>query len=589
MSDQREFMSIEEGRRRILGTGATHAYEAIDDWLEGLLVRDRNIFLIRLSPLTPFMTLQETGDIYGVSRECIRQLVIRRRREMEEWLRSQQAAPVHAMAEVVRSVLGAAAPSHRVESLLAPVGAHRDHRGVILGLAGPYLLEGAWHILESAVADDPIDEPGLDQEFARRRLLDWGMNPAWVNLRLRRPRHIRRGQPTSFQNRMATSLESLGRPATIAEIMEHANEIRPSFRGLGTSELKSDARFRKVSKALWSLASWSLPEYRGVVFTIRDVISSRGGRMLMRDLINHMLEIYQTAGASTVAHSSSPFFIARNGHVRLRRNDDPPYQRRRSAIRRTKGCYRLGPNRVAKLLPMNRLLLSGAGYLPGTGVGAVLGIEFGEVMTFEGVNEETFRLSFPLISVVDVYGGSVRQTARRLGAVEGDLFTLILDGTDMSLDARIADPGTLLSSWQTVGRLSGLAEDADLDGLAEMLDCSSAEVYAVLRARRDPILGFLPEIERERGVIYIAGVAQDEAPPWRRAPAPHGVSVDPRLLQQARIRTGVSMQEAAERLGVSPAMVRNHEAGRRHPSYDALHGYAALYGVTVESVLPEDM
>ena len=58
-------------------------------------------------------------------------------------------------------------------------------------------------------------------------------------------------------------------------------------------------------------------------------------------------------------------------------------------------------------------------------------------------------------------------------------------------------------------------------------------------------------------------------------------------LRAARKNTGLTQQEVAERLKVSPQSVRNWEAGRHEPTRKAIETLAALYGVQPEQLVAD--
>jgi DNA-binding XRE family transcriptional regulator len=69
------------------------------------------------------------------------------------------------------------------------------------------------------------------------------------------------------------------------------------------------------------------------------------------------------------------------------------------------------------------------------------------------------------------------------------------------------------------------------------------------------------------------------------------MAILPAMLEQARIRAGWSVGQAAWRLGVSVREYRGLDAGERWPNWETFHRVCELYGWTqsfVSSILRSD-
>ena len=63
---------------------------------------------------------------------------------------------------------------------------------------------------------------------------------------------------------------------------------------------------------------------------------------------------------------------------------------------------------------------------------------------------------------------------------------------------------------RVIGRLTGIATPADLDGLARALNCNAGEVRTVLRTRGDSdVLDFLPKPEASAGLDDALATLED--------------------------------------------------------------------------------
>ena len=59
----------------------------------------------------------------------------------------------------------------------------------------------------------------------------------------------------------------------------------------------------------------------------------------------------------------------------------------------------------------------------------------------------------------------------------------------------------------------------------------------------------------------------------------------PEKLKSARISTGLTRKQVAERIGISYAVLTHYETGDRNPSLNVLYSLAKLYKVSVDYLL----
>lgn len=126
-------------------------------------------------------------------------------------------------------------------------------------------------------------------------------------------------------------------------------------------------------------------------------------------------------------------------------------------------------------------------------MGAILNVQVNDVLEFRLDDDSHVRVTFPESSLMGPSLGSLKKTAARLGAAEGDCMTLVFDSANMTVKTDLCVKADCRTDWETIGRLTGLGSTADLRALAGTLRCSEAEVRGFLHCRGDDrILEFLP-------------------------------------------------------------------------------------------------
>ena len=486
-----------------------HPYQVVDDWARTLGTRSRIIMLTRISTFAANKcTLQELADQFNVTRERIRQVEARVRRQLQKFLKTDAAVPIRWRSETLRQQLGVAAPTNSVEHLLtAPPGCH-DHRHILLEMAGPYEDSDGWFTLCSAQTDDPTptvlshaDENGrFDIELAHSLLTTWGVKESYHEAWLMRDKSIRQfnGQLVrwggSIPDRMVFALSDLRRPATVDEMMSHVGETRARV-SVGNA-LVSDHRLVRVNRSHWGLASWGLPEYSGVAESMRSILEELGGPLSIAEMARLLKKSFGVVESTTLAYCSAPMFLVEGESLRLRGLGDEPFQCDADQIWRTPGVFRLGPKRLGRLLKVDTDLIRGSGSSLTHAAGAILYVKVNDHLSFSNRSGDRVDITFPETSIVGPSIGSVRRIAEALAAKEGDNLTLILDRSDMSISTHLTDQKDTSPSWEIVGRLTGLPSPVNLSTLAGTLGCETGEVRSFLRARGDDVvLDCLPQQE----------------------------------------------------------------------------------------------
>ena len=484
-----------------------HPYELLDKWMEQLDPRSRAIFMGRISGyIENFLTLEELGAGFGVTRERIRQVEIRVRRALGVFLESEEALPVRWRAATLRQTIKVAAPTHTVDYLLRSPSGCNDHRDILLEMAGPYDREDDWLTLRSAQKDDPtsailaqVDEVGrINREIATVQLTYWGLDVSlherWLtrdgSVRLFNGQLVRWG--TTISDRLAFALSEIGRSATVDEMVAHVEENRSRYSI--SNALSTDPRIVRVSRTHWGLASWGRSEYSGVAESMRKLLEESGKPMSIDEMVRSMYQAFGVEESTTLTYCSAPLFIVEGQRLRLRTPDDEPHQFDPDLIRRTQGVFWLGPMRLGRLFKVDANMLRGSGTILTQAAGAVLEVDVNASLSFTNRDGDQVQVTFPETSLVGPSVGSVRRIAERLSAKEGDYLTLVLDGSDLTVTATVTYLSNESPGWQAISRLTGIAAPADLESLAKALLCQAREVRSVLRARGDDeILDYLPK------------------------------------------------------------------------------------------------
>ena len=482
-----------------------HPYRIIQEWMDPLEPRQKTIFLARIASPRRTRTLREIARQIGVTRERTRQLEQEIREQLTQLIRGRRGLPILMTIRRVREELGTASPEARVEHLLQPPPETTDFREVLLEKAGPYRrLEDGWLLNMEMEGQDPAqrilgmtDQMGrIDMQRARQALRQWGvreeLQEAWL---LRHPRiRMFHGRAVvwkqSISDRMVLAMTTIGRPTTPEELLKALGERHT--RGTAVNALKRSPHITRVSINRWGLAAWELPEYRGVARSIQAILEREGGSCPIDILKDRMKRTFDIAPNTTSAYCSAPIFVRTEKEVRLRTPEDSSVRCRPETIRTSSGIFDLGNGRAARILEVTSENLRGSGgHLTETG-GSILGIQLNQEMVFTDRHGDNLRVTFPETSILGPGIGSVRNALRRLGAERGDHLTVVLDRNNLEFQASLTRQSEMRRDWQTVGRLTGLGQEASIKTLAQALRCSPGKVRHRLQQRSDFLLKLVP-------------------------------------------------------------------------------------------------
>ena len=511
-----------------VGEIVPHPYSILAIWADRLGDREKKIFDLRIASFGRPHTLQELGVAIGVTRERVRQLESRIRKQLACFLTTSEAAPIRWKAESIERMVGVAVPSKRIRTLLTPDPGDRDYRSILLGLAGPYAFADGWVIRQSKGASDPTsrliasaDEVGrISKELAKSELDQWGLLPQFHRRWLLRDGNVRElnGQwyrwDGSIADKLVAGLDDLGLPATIETLMAHIQTDRT--RGSALNALSSDGRAVRINRTEWGLTSWGYQQFNSIAAAIRDHLEQASEPVPLPELIARLSSQFELRERSIRTYCEAPIFVVEGGYIRLR-SENEDYSIPKSPIRSAKGVFYLGPQRVARLLEVDADLLRGSGYHLTHAAGAVLNVVPDHELTFYDEDGISVKVTFPGTSTMGPSLGSVRALAEKHGANLGDYLTVILDRSEMSITATSTNINHHQPGWELLSRLVGLQEGHGTSSLHAALDCLPGEERAVLTRRGDEVVKYaLPTLDDSPGLDEALSALQAEFQRTRR-------------------------------------------------------------------------
>ena len=490
----------------IAGRRPDNIYQALQAWVASLSDRERRVLKLRTVALSDAYSLQQLAHELEISRERVRQIENRMREKFASFVAGRAGQGVRWRIESIRKALGVAVPIGRAERHLVPFSQGADHGPLLLEFAGPYFTADGWYVLRSAAADDPVpsikrtvDEfCRIDRDRASAALSEWGLDEslheAWLTrdgtIRNLHGHLVRWDGPVS--DKLAFALNDLGVPASAHTLLSHIAVERAV--GSVKNAMSDDARFVRISRTEWGLASWGLPEYSGIASSIRQLLEQRGGPMRVEEVINSLQDDFGIERNSARTFCDAAMFKIEDGRIWLRSEEEPFKYGPDAAIGNAPGAFFLGPGRLSLLIEVHENLLRGSGQALHSAVGAILNVRVNDQLSFKTSDDMSVRITFPETSFTGPALGSVRVLAEELDTKSGDQFTLIFDRADMSVTARVTDVTQYEPGWSLVARLTGIQADDRMDGLAASLQCQRGEVRALLRTRGDKVvIEALPE------------------------------------------------------------------------------------------------
>ena len=485
---------------------ADRAVGAVDSCVGRMSDTERLVALERVAASEP-KSLQEIAGLAELSRERIRQLDRRVRAALE----AATGSALGLLSLVVSERLGAVTTRPEIESvvveLLPSSGSDAvvaqsltATRRMLLNRLDYECREGL--CLSRAAADAAkelndlarqlVDDEGLlDLDEVRAALAEqWHDNLddliRWIGW----PRVSGRiALRATARARTKAALLKIGAPATKAELATESGLSERQVAG-ALSNIKSVAR---ADKLRWGLREWIDDVYEGISAEIIQRIEEDGGSTRLNRVLDELPRKFGVSENSVRAYMATPKFVLEDGRIRLRREYEE-YHYQNSEIRDAPGVFALGDGVVGLLYEVDRDVTRGSGRQLSPAAGALLDLSVNERLRFDGPHGTSVTVTFPGTSSTGPSLGSTRGLAEATNAKIGDMLTVILHRAQMTVSATATDLNEHDTGWALVARLTGISENAGMDGLATALHCSRGEVRATLRARRDTVvLEALPE------------------------------------------------------------------------------------------------
>ena len=476
--------------------------KTLERFVRSLDPRYSIIYNERIAAEPSLRTLREIADDFGITHERVRQIESSVEGLIAILLASDEGRNLRQHIETLRSSVGAAAPAGRVMDLLGDPAGASNHNITILRLAGPYKALGSWLVRADVASKDPTNAIAgstapmtpIDRDRAEELLNEWGLDPDFHVDWLLRDSRLRIIDRTIVKwsrkaaDRAAFALDRIGAPTTVAAIAEFTGE--ETVHRTIANAMRSDARFSRVSHDHWAFAEWGMAPYDGISKSMKNLLITHGPSMSASRMIDLMAQLHNTKDATVRSYFSAPMFIMCSGSIRLRGPEDAPYRSSSGDIARARGIFKLGESRVAVVRRITQTLHAGSGSGLTNAAGSILRIPVGTITTFRGASGDSVSITHPESATVGPSLGSLRTIVLRHRARPGDLLTLVLDASDMSVESRITRPQDMRASWKTVETLTGI-DDASAEKLARATGCDPSRIAAELARRGDTELAAL--------------------------------------------------------------------------------------------------
>jgi hypothetical protein len=497
-------------RDAIRGVGMRDTSDLIAEFLENLGSTARFVVERHIArPAGRMPTLDALGEVEGITRERVRQIVKRGLERAEDLRLDSQYRVLAWRADELRRTLSAASRVTSSSVIIAIDHAARGFRDpdgctaaeFMLWFAGEYREQDGWWVSAGAGRLELLKEAmrvGLaDQWLLQRHRLteqaaimglgadiddgDLAMLAGW--------RSIGDDWWLRWDGTLADKAERVLRLSLKALRPDELNErigdghARSSVQNV----LSSDVRFTRVSMDLkFSLTEWGWEEYSTAAQEIVERIERCGGEATLDHVVIELFNQFGLKESTIRAYAASPAFVVTNGRIRLRREDEviPVNDRVASAP----GLYR-GPDGIIYHLRVDADLLRGSGRSIPSPLAVAIGVLPGGTRDFLSGAGGRVRVTWPSATVTGAAIGSTRAIAEHLGAKMGDVLRLVFD-TDTETVSGAMVSGTTLQNRTGLTLTAG----GEVAELAAALDVAPTEVRAALAERGESdVAALIPE------------------------------------------------------------------------------------------------
>jgi hypothetical protein len=413
-------------------------------------------------------TLQKIAEERSLSRERVRQLEAKFERDLEQVLADDPEHFLHRASRSLAERLGGLARAEdltqAVEELAGGTDVlHPEHRvRLLLNLAGPYKMEGAWctHCTFSTEARELLE--GLTESgpsplaAATEGLVVLGCSPGdtetWIDsfkdYRVLEGYLVRRGR--SMVDRGIAVLEIRKEPMTLEEIFEVLDEKRSprSFK----NQMQGDERVMRRGLKQYGLADWGGEEYTSVADEMAQEIERRGGGGDLDELAQFLHRRFGVSPSSVRMYAQgAQFHVDEEGRIAIASAIEAPGTK---PLPLTRSCFRLRDGWAWRRTVDHDVLR-------GSGSGIPLG--FAKELGLKPADSRKLETPYGPLSCSwqshSAHIGTLRRAAEAYGAKGGDYLFVVALGEERA-DVRHA----AAADWEGVGGLGQLAKRCGRDG-----------------------------------------------------------------------------------------------------------------------------
>ncbi|MGY1753802.1 sigma factor-like helix-turn-helix DNA-binding protein [Blastococcus sp. SYSU D01042] len=341
-------------------------------------------------------TLDDLGQLHGVTRERVRQLEAKARAKLVDLLEPE--GPLADLGDVVRAQIQGVLPLADVLTAMPSLADEVESVGwpvwrVLDRLDDSYEIDAGWCAtpsMASATAKTHARLEDLADRYGVVRLEDYGdiapvgtlrhplgVLEAWV----KHCGYIVDGafvyiRTQSVGDRAAAILSVTGSPMSAQELVDRFGVERST--GSLKNAMSTDGRFVRVDRDRWSLSEWGHESYGGIRDVIRQQVAAHGGEVVLEELIEHITSRYSVSASSVIAYASAHPFENGHGTVRISRGD----RTAKKSPERTRRLYRRGDSWLYRVSVTTDHLRGSSSVAP-IGVASVAGVEPGTTRHLE--------------------------------------------------------------------------------------------------------------------------------------------------------------------------------------------------------------
>lgn len=310
-------------------TSSANIADQLDAAIDGLDERYQSILAKRVFAWNS-KTLDEMGQEFGVTRERIRQLEVKARAKLNDFVNGDN--PVGQVARLVRTQIRGV---HPLEELLTVVPALAEE---VVTVGQPAwrvidVLDDAYEIADGWCAEPSFEAARLDAGVVLDELADpYGVvrladvtltdhaagSPPWLKDWLIYLGYEVRDQFVLLRaaslNDMAAAILSIeGAPLILDELHQR---IGRGALGSLRNQISTDPTFTKVNREHFALAEWGMEGYTNIRGEIAKLLEEAGGELPLASVVESLVDRFGVSANSVAVYAGSNPFKIMNGIVR---------------------------------------------------------------------------------------------------------------------------------------------------------------------------------------------------------------------------------------------------------------------------------